>query len=298
MSLSIGIDIGGTNTKLGLVDNNGRVLEHRSFKTQGKRSFNAFFENLVKAINDLKNKSELEVKSIGIGVPNANWVTQLVEAPINLNWGTIPLSQKIHDHFRIPTILDKDANIAAIGEHYFGAAKNVNDFIVLTLGTGVGSGIFVNGQIVRSETGKAGEAGHIQVVMNKKRQCPCGGFGHLESYASSSGIELTAKEIIGEEITLYQLSDLLEENDEKAQKVLDCTAQKIGFAAAQLGSILAPKLIILSGGVSLLSPKLATLAEAYMNQLIFPSMKHECHIITTELDPHLGAIQGASRLLS
>lgn len=199
-----GVDIGGTNTVFGLVDNAGKVLAEGSFKTTDYPKINDFVQALVSAIKKLlAAKKEYKLIGIGIGAPDANYHRGTIEHAPNLAWkGIVPLADLIKSKIKVPVIVTNDANAAAMGEMIFGGAKKMKDFIVLTLGTGLGSGIVIDGKMVYGHTGFAGELGHMTVVPGG-RACGCGRLGCLETYGSASGLVRTV---------LLMLSEMREES--------------------------------------------------------------------------------------
>jgi glucokinase len=196
--LSIGIDIGGTNTKIGLVDIDGNFRAENNIPTAKYLEIEDYIEALAQAINEsLSSVTENYVlKGIGIGAPNGNYYNGSIEFAPNLNWkGKIPLAELLNKNFRVPILLTNDANAAAIGEMIYGAAKGMKNFIMITLGTGLGSGIVVDGKLVYGHDGFAGEVGHTIYDPNG-RECGCGRKGCLETYASATGIRKTALELL------------------------------------------------------------------------------------------------------
>src|SRR6201989_1450156 len=197
--LAIGIDIGGTGTKYGIVDHVGNVLFSGSKSTKKHAQVETFIDELHKKVSELIEKAggNGRIKGIGVGAPNGNYYTGTVEYAPNLPWkGIIPLAKLIQNKFQLPTVLTNDANAAAIGEMMYGAAKGMKDFIMITLGTGVGSGIVANGHLILGHDGFAGELGHTIIIPDGRFHEGTGKYGSLESYASATGVMLTAKEIL------------------------------------------------------------------------------------------------------
>src|SRR5215212_4788012 len=196
---AIGIDIGGTNTKYGIVNHRGEILEKGELKTDDYPEIEEYVNALYDALTPLikKHVNGGVVKGIGIGAPNGNYYTGTIEYAPNLHWkGIIPLSKLITAKFGLPSALTNDANAAAVGEMTYGAARGMRDFIVITLGTGVGSGIVSNGQLIYGHDGFAGELGHTIIRPGGRRHYGTGAYGSLETYASATGIVLTAKEML------------------------------------------------------------------------------------------------------
>ncbi|MDE6417381.1 MAG: ROK family protein, partial [Duncaniella sp.] len=195
----VGIDIGGTNTVFGIVDARGVVIASSSIKTQQYADVNEYIDELYKAIMRLLEAHNAvdKIHGIGIGAPNANYYTGMIERLVNIPWPTpLPLAQMVSEKFGIPVAITNDANAAAIGEMTYGAARGLKNFIMITLGTGVGSGIVINGQVVYGHDGFAGELGHVIMKRNNGRLCGCGRTGCLEAYCSASGVARTAREFL------------------------------------------------------------------------------------------------------
>ena len=195
----LGLDMGGTNSVLGVVDARGHVLARTSIKTQAfpdiNDNVNALYEEALKIVDSVGGMDL--IRGIGAGVPNGNYYTGMIEGAMNLPWQSVPFAQLMTDRFGIPCKITNDANAAAMGEMTYGAAKGMKNFIMITLGTGVGSGIVVDGKVVYGHDGFAGELGHTCAVRGEAgRPCNCGKKGCLEAYASATGVARTAKEII------------------------------------------------------------------------------------------------------
>ena len=195
----IGIDMGGTSTKMGIVDAQGKVLCKTSVKTGAYADINDYVEAVYAALQPLI--AEVggidKIKGIGAGVPNGNYYTGNIEQAANLPWkGIVPFAKLISDKFNLPCIITNDANAAALGEMAYGAAKGMKNFIMITLGTGVGSGIVINGQLVYGHDGFAGELGHVIMDRVNGRPCGCGRKGCLETYSSATGVARTARELL------------------------------------------------------------------------------------------------------
>src|ERR1700753_1844122 len=197
--LAIGIDIGGTGTKFGIVDRNGNVLFSSEISTRGHSQVEGFIDELYNHLHVLIEQAggTGRMRGIGVGAPNGNYYSGTVEYAPNLPWrGVIPLPKLIQNNFQLPTILTNDANAAAIGEMMYGAAKGMKDFIMITLGTGVGSGIVANGKLIYGHDGFAGELGHTTVIPKGRYHEGTGKYGSLESYASATGVCYTTGEFL------------------------------------------------------------------------------------------------------
>ncbi len=265
MRYSIGIDIGGTNTMLGLADENGQIVQTSNFKTNSFESSADYITHLSKKINEMlndtiSNTAIFELIGIGIGAPNANFYTGcIVEAP-NLPWkGTIHLVDELKKKFDTNIIMTNDANAAAIGEKIYGKAKGLNDFLVVTLGTGVGSGFVTNGNILYGSTGFAGELGHTSVLKDG-RPCNCGRRGCLETYCSATGIVRTVREWLSEgatsslkdspELSSADIYKAAIAGDELANRAFEYTGDLLGYQLAQAVAITSPSHIFLFGGLA------------------------------------------------
>src|SRR5688500_11690543 len=209
--LGIGIDLGGTGTKFGIVDRNGNILFSGEISTRGPKDVQSFIDELHKALYPLIEKAggAGRIKGIGLGAPNGNFYTGTIEYAPNLPWkGIIPLAKMVQDKFQVPVVLTNDANAAAVGEMMYGAAQGMKDFIMITLGTGVGSGIVANGKLIYGHDGFAGELGHTITIPNGRLHEGTGKHGSMESYASATGVCLTAIEMMSKTTEPSLLRDI------------------------------------------------------------------------------------------
>lgn len=305
--LVIGIDIGGTNTVFGLVDDTGNCLAQDSINTRNFPLVTDFVTHLSNSIKELMLvHSDADYIGMGIGAPNGNYYTGSIDFAPNLKWeGVVPLVDMFSKHFDFPITLTNDANAAAIGERIYGAAKNVDDFVMITLGTGLGSGFVVNGELVYGHDGFAGEFGHT-IVEKNGRDCGCGRKGCLETYASASGIVKTAKEFL-ENSTSSHLSNLNEltskciaeaanKGDKLALDIFDYTAEKLGFSLANLVAISSPKLIVLFGGLAQSGDLIIKPTKKYMEDYLLNIYQNKVQILHSKLKNSDAAILGASAL--
>ena len=280
----IGVDIGGTNTNIGIVDLNNNILFEESFLTKADQGADKFSGRLAKKINGTysKYKSRFSLEGIGIAAPGANYQSGIIESPANLKWGNVKFIELMKKHFQVPIALINDANAAALGEHQFGSAKGMNNFIVLTLGTGLGAGIVVNGNLLYGENGYAGELGHA-IIEKNGRQCNCGKHGCLETYVSASGIKRTVFDLLCssndpselrhmdfDNITSKMIGELGIKNDPIAVKAFNYTGEILGIALSNLVTFFDPKAIILCGGLVeadelLLKPTYSTFEKYLLN---------------------------------
>lgn len=307
MKLVIGVDIGGTNTVFGLVDEQGNCLAQNNLKTTDFPLVEDFVTNVVKEINLLiSTLNSIEIIGMGIGAPNGNFYTGSIDFAPNLKWkGRIPLVKLFAAYFNFPIFLTNDANAAAIGESIYGAAKEVNDFIMVTLGTGLGSGFVVNGNLVYGHDGFAGELGHT-IVEKNGRSCGCGRKGCLETYASASGIVRTAKEFLLNsnnslladlnEITSKSIADAAHKGDKLALDIFDYTAEKLGFSLANTVAISSPKLIVLFGGLAQSGDLIIKPTKKYMEAYLLNIYQNKVAIVPSKLKAADVAIIGASAL--
>jgi len=246
--LVIGIDIGGTGTKFGIVDRDGNVLFSSEISTKKHKEVDTFIDELYDALGELIDKAggSGRIKGIGLGAPNGNFYTGTIEYAPNLPWkGIIPLAKKIEAKFKLPATLTNDANAAAIGEMMYGAAKGMKDFIMITLGTGVGSGIVANGHLIYGHDGFAGELGHTIIIPDGRLHAGTGKKGSLESYASATGVRYTTIEVLEkskeqsslrsiptEEIDSKKVYEAAVKGDKLAKEVFEYTGRILGIALA------------------------------------------------------------------
>jgi glucokinase len=310
---SIGVDIGGTNTRFGIVDEIGNVLFKGSIPTPTKDNIKKYIEDISKGIKSLMNQTnDLEYSGIGIGAPNGNYITGNIELAPNLPFkGIVPLVDLLKEQF--PTIanivLTNDANAAAIGEMIYGGAKELKNFIMITLGTGLGSGVVINGDLVYGSTGFAGELGHITVTP-EGRECGCGQFGHLETYCSATGMVRTAFELLSHhnakesllanktfnELTSKDIFEAACEGDEIALTVFEITGDILGHALADIVHITSPDAIFLFGGPVAAGELLFKPTRESMESHLMPIFQNKIKILPSQLRHGDAAIIGASAL--
>ena len=307
MKLAVGIDIGGTNTAFGLVDEQGNCLAHNSIKTSDYPLVSEFVAKVSKEVNVLIDSlDQSEIIGMGIGAPNGNYYTGTIDFAPNLKWeGVVHLVDLFKEYFNFPVYLTNDANAAAIGERIYGAAKGVDDFIMVTLGTGLGSGFVVNGELVYGHDGFAGELGHT-IIEKNGRDCGCGRKGCLETYASASGIVRTAKEFLEKpnnsllvdlnEITSKSIADAAIKGDQLALDIFDYTAEKLGFSLANTVAISSPKLIVLFGGLAQSGDLIIKPTKKYMEGYLLNIYQNKVDILPSKLKASDAAILGASAL--
>ncbi len=308
----IGIDMGGTNTVFGIVDTRGNVISKSAVKTATHMDVNLYIDDiyveLIKLINTVGGIDK--IKGIGVGAPNGNYYTGNIEFAPNLNWkGVIPFATLMADKFGIPTALTNDANAAAVGEMIYGAARGMKNFIMITLGTGVGSGIVIDGKIVYGHDGFAGELGHVISVRNNGRMCGCGRTGCLEAYASATGVARSAREILEtskkdsllrnipiEDITSKDVFDAAMEGDEVAKEIFIFTGKILGEAFADFVAFSAPEAIILFGGLSKAGDLILKPIVENMEKNLLNIWKGKVKVLFSELKEADAAVLGASAL--
>ncbi len=308
----IGIDMGGTNTAFGLVDARGNVIASSSIKTAKHSDINDYIDELYEAITRIleENNAVGEVQGIGIGAPNSSYYTGMIEDTANLPWPCpIPLAQLITDKFGIQCIVTNDANAAAIGEMTYGAARGMKDFIMITLGTGVGSGIVVNGQMVYGHDGFAGELGHVIMKRTNGRMCGCGRCGCLEAYCSANGVARTAREFLEirkedsllrsipiDEITSKDVYDCAIQDDALAKEIFEYTGNILGEALADFCTFSSPEAFILFGGLTKSGELIMKPVRESYDRNILRNFKGKTKIILSEMKDADAAILGASAL--
>lgn len=308
----IGIDMGGTNTVFGIVDARGIVLASNSIKTRKHNNIEDYIDELYTETLRLMKQIDAEDKILGIGVgaPNANYFTGMIEDGVNLPWPTpIPFAQLLSEKFGIPVAITNDANAAAIGEMTYGAARGLRDFIMITLGTGVGSGIVINGQLVYGHDGFAGELGHVIMKRNNGRLCGCGRTGCLETYCSATGVARTAREYLEitdtpsrlreipiEDITSKDVYDAAMAGDKLAKGVFEYTGEILGQALADFTAFSAPEAFVLFGGLAKAGDLLLKPVKESMEKNMLSIWKGKVKILQSELKEADAAVLGASAL--
>ena len=308
----IGIDIGGTGTKIGIVDARGKILARdESIATNAYSTFEAYIDAITQVIGHLIKitGSENKVRGIGIGAPDSNFYTGNIEHAFNLPWkGVLPLASMLTERTGIPARVTNDANAAAIGEMTYGTAKGMKNFIVITLGTGVGSGIVINGEVVYGSDGFAGELGHVTMVRGQDgRMCGCGRKGCLEAYCSATGVARTAKEMLDKDSAPSLLRDIKEitsrdvyeaalKGDRTALEVFERTGTMLGEAIADFIAFSSPEAIILFGGLSRAGNLLLAPLQRALEKSVLHTFKGKTKIIFSQLPDSDAAILGASAL--
>jgi len=311
INLSVGIDIGGTNTAIGIIDREGKIYYQSSIPTQTREKVEDYVFDIYQEIEKGKQsiKQKFELKGIGIGAPNANYYNGTIEDAPNLRWrGTIGFSALFSKYYSIPVFLTNDANAAAIGEMVYGGAKNMKNFAVVTLGTGLGSGIVVNGKLMYGHDGFAGELGHV-IVDHNGRMCNCGRQGCLETYVSATGLVRTVFDLLAHftepsilrdipysEMTAKTVADAAKNNDFIALETFKKTAEILGKSLADLTAITAHEAIFLFGGVTKAGSILFDQVEYFMNKNMLSIFNNKIKLLQSKLGEN-AAILGSSALV-
>lgn len=310
---AIGIDIGGTGTKFGIVDRDGNVLFSGEMSTKKHLEVSTFIDELHASLFALIEKvgGIGRIKGIGVGAPNGNYYTGTIEYAPNLPWkGIIPLAKLIQDKFNLPVTLTNDANAAAIGEMTYGAAKGMKDFIMITLGTGVGSGIVANGQVIYGHDGFAGELGHTIIIPDGRLHPGTGKKGSLESYASATGVRYTALEVLEktnqpsllrdipkEQIDSKKVYEAAIKGDELAKHIYEFTGRILGIALANAVMFSSPEAIVLFGGLTKAGDLILNPTKKNMEDNLIQIFQNKVKILISHLKESDAAILGASALV-
>lgn len=312
MEVVLGIDIGGTFTKFGLVDKAGTIHHEDEVPTTGHAGIESFIDALYVHLQEILEEmnQKPKVKGIGVGAPNGNFYSGTIEHAPNLAWkGIIPFVKLIETKFGIPAVVTNDANAAALGEMLFGGARGLKNFVMITLGTGLGSGLVVNGDIVYGEDGFAGELGHVRVE-DRGRQCGCGKRGCLEAYVSATGIKRTVFELMAEEnvqsdfrkicfskLKPKLITALAEEGDPIAIKAFEKTGYLLGRSLADTVAHVSPAKIFLFGGLAKAGKWIIDPTVKSMEEHLLPIYKNKIEIVPSALLKKNIAVLGAAALI-
>ncbi len=310
--LTIGIDIGGTNTKYGIVDREGNVLHQGNIPTTQYEQFQEFFDAMAEALR--KGIAELpstaRIVGIGVGAANGNYYTGNIERATNLKWkGVLPLARMFKDEFGVPCILTNDANAAAVGEMIYGNAKNMKDFVVITLGTGLGSGFVCGGVLLNGQHGIAGEVGHTSVNPNG-RYCNCGKRGCLETYVSATGIKRTVYKLLADHLEPSELrgisfdnlntkmiSEAANRGDVVAKEAFEYTGRILGMKLAETVVHTDPEAIFLFGGLSMAGDLIFRPTIKHMEANLMPLFRGKVKVLPSAMQNQAAPILGASSLV-
>ncbi|MDR1974050.1 MAG: ROK family protein [Bacteroidales bacterium] len=298
-----GIDLGGTNTVAGLVSEDGKLIDSGSAKTTSFKAVSDMIDTMSNIIRDMTAKSGQPLQGIGIGAPCGNYYEGTMVSPMNLSFkGVIPLVSLFKEAFPgVPVYLTNDANAAAIGEKMYGVGKKLKDFVVITLGTGLGSGFIVNGELVHGANGMAGEMGHV-IIEENGRQCNCGRKGCLERYAAAEGMAQTYNEICEEKgnkvsaTTVKDIFDLAVKGDDCGIKTFDRTGRILGAALANMALVTAPSHIIIFGGIMNAGDLLLNPIRESFEEHLMESFRNSIIIQRSALMEDNAAVLGAAAL--
>lgn len=308
----VGIDVGGQTSKLGVVDARGAVLAQTVIRTDTYSEVEPYIAELAEAVRKIVRESGTEgkIRGIGVGAPNGNYYTGTIESAPNLSWGhdRVEFAKLLSEAVDgLPVALTNDANAAAVGEMTYGAARGMKNFIMITLGTGVGSGIVINGEVVYGHDGFAGELGHVAAVRNNGRVCGCGKTGCLETYASATGVARTAREWLElsdepsvlrslDSIASKDVYEAAKEGDKLALKIFEFTGKILGRSFADFIAFSSPEAIVLFGGLARAKEFLTGPIEEAMNANVLPLWRGKVKLVYSQLKESDAAILGASAL--
>ena len=311
-SYVVGIDVGGQTSKIGVVDARGTVLAQTVIRTDTYDTVEPYIAELAEAVKKViaESGTEGKIRGIGVGAPNGNYYTGTIEAAPNLAWGRtkVEFAKLLSEAMGgLPVALTNDANAAAVGEMTYGAARGMKNFIMITLGTGVGSGIVINGEVVYGHDGFAGELGHTTAVRNNGRSCGCGRSGCLEAYCSAMGVARTAREWLElsdepsllrncDNIASKDVYDAAKEGDKLALKVFEFTGKILGRSLADFIAFSAPEAIVLFGGLARAKEFLTEPILESMNANVLNLWKNKVELVYSQLKESDAAILGASAL--
>jgi glucokinase len=310
--ITAGIDIGGTNTKFGIVDREGNVLFQNSISTQKFNEFNDYFRQVANELHSslVTLGADHKLLGIGVGAANGNYYKGTIEHATNLKWkGIIPLADMLTKEFGVPALVTNDANAAAVGEMVYGAAKELKDFIVITLGTGLGSGIVSNGQLINGKHGIAGELGHT-TVNYAGRYCNCGKRGCLETYVSATGIKRSVYKLLADHLEPSELRGVSFDNlntkmiteaalrgDIVAREAFEYTGRILGTKLAETVVHTDPETIFLFGGLSLAGDLIFKPTIKHMEANLMPIFRGKVKVLPSKLQNQAAPILGASSLV-
>ncbi len=311
----IGLDLGGTNSVFGIVDARGDIKATTAIKTGGYEKVEDYVKACIDALQPVIEQvgGIDKIKAMGIGAPNGNYYNGTIEFAPNLSWahdGIVPLAKMFSDALGIPVALTNDANAAAIGEMVYGVARGMKNFIVITLGTGVGSGIVVNGQLLYGHDGFAGELGHVIMVRGAEgRSCGCGRTGCLEAYCSATGVARTARELLAktdrpsllremnpEDITSLDVSIAAGKGDELAKEIYEFTGKMLGEACADFAAFSSPEAFIFFGGMVKAGDLIMEPIKRAYNENVLQIFRNKAQFLVSGLDGASAAVLGASAI--
>jgi glucokinase len=310
--LIVGVDIGGTSTKFGLVDPKGNVLHQGSIPTQVRETFAEYVTDLTEAIRKMLSEKAggQKIKGIGVGAANGNYYKGVIENATNLKWkGSLPLGHMLRAEFSVPVVITNDANAAAVGEMVYGHARGMKDFVMITLGTGLGSGFVSNGQLVNGHNGIAGEVGHTSVNPNG-RYCQCGKRGCLETYVSATGIRRTVYKLLADHLEASELRSIsfdklstemithaAQKGDVVASKAFEYTGRILGMKLADTVVHSDPEAIFLLGGLAQAGDLIFKPTIRHLEENLMPIFRGKVKVLPSGLQPFSAPILGASSLV-
>src|ERR1700712_630752 len=310
--VTIGVDIGGTNTKYGMVDREGKVLHHGNIPTTDYEEFHDYFDAMSDAFREGMAflPKDTRLVGIGVGAANGNYYTGTIERATNLRWkGVLPLAKMFQDEFHVPSIVTNDANAAAVGEMVYGNAKQMKDFMVITLGTGLGSGLVCNGMLLNGHHGIAGELGHTSVNPTG-RYCNCGKRGCLETYVSATGIKRTVYKLLADYLEPSELRGISFDNlntktiteaahrgDIVAKAAFEYTGRILGMKLADSVVHTDPEAIFLFGGLSMAGDLIFKPTIRHMEENLMPLFRGKVKVLPSALQNQAAPILGASSLV-
>lgn len=309
----IGLDLGGTNAVFGIVDSHGYIKATTAIKTQAYKSAEDFVKSATDSLQIIIEQvgGISKIKGMGIGAPNGNFYSGTIERAPNISWGkgVVPLADMFAQAIGIPVALTNDANAAALGEMTYGVAKGMKNFIMLTLGTGVGSGIVVNGQLVYGSDGFAGELGHVIMVREGGRLCGCGRHGCLEAYCSATGVARTAREMLAntnepsilremnaEDITSLDISIAAGKGDKMAKDIFEFTGKMLGQACADFATFSSPEAFVFFGGLVKAGELIMDPIRHAYDESVLPIFQGKAKFLVSSLDGASAAVLGASAI--
>lgn len=298
-SVVAGIDIGGTNTKIGLVSAEGKIIASNTLSTAKYVQFPDYIDAISSAINDLMIAQDAQLKAVGIGAASANYKTGCIEHAANLPWkGIEPICKELSGRLGIPVYLENDANAAALGELKYGAARGLEDMVMITLGTGVGGGVISHGKLIHGANSCGGEVGHLRIdYSDNARQCGCGSQGCLETYCSATGVVRTAKEMYGDSkqaLTSLEIYNAACSGDQTAIEIFKTVGKQLGRAMALIIQVTDPQAIVLFGGLAAANKFFMPSLEEEMNKNIMPVLRGKCKVLISTLNGADAAILGAA----
>ena len=309
--IALGVDIGGTNTAYGLISQDGQMLHEGNVPTTEHDTPTSLVETIYGHVSaHLASDMDHQLVGIGVGAPNGNYYNGTIEYAPNLQWqGVINLIKIFGQFFNVPTYVTNDANAATLGEMHFGAARKMQDFVMITLGTGVGSGFVANGQLIYGKHGFGGEVGH-QIISPDGRDCACGRAGCLETYASATGVVRTAhillaksgkesalRSIPAKDLTGRSITAAAREGDELALEIFEYTASRLGFSLANVVAITDPEAIILFGGLANAGDLLLRPTRKYLEEHLLSIFKGKVKVLISDLQTKNAAVLGAGALV-